>query len=191
MSNEPLEVIEIDDNWRYACYYDDSAFDYLHDYDNDSWGLFTIRHSQWVRDLALNTFGINDRLSSVMEWTEHSWNHKHAETELGKSITRAGYNYEFVQLNGGSQCSWSYVVVYWNDYITEPKGLIDEIKAWYAGEVFTVCLERRDVYYGPNGKTIETWELEEAVSQVIFTRDYQFVADVAEELLGRPQLAAA
>jgi hypothetical protein len=189
---KPEETIELTPDYRYALYYDDTQFDYLHDWDHDSWGLYTISSSRWTSNLSLDTFRVNDRLATVMEWTEHSWNHKHAETEIGKALTRAGYDHAFVSLNGGSQSVWAYVVVYWDpNALNDAKGLIGELEAWFSGQVFTITLERREVYYGPREQTIETWEITDSLSNVIFFDDYAFTKENCAELLYAADLVAA
>jgi hypothetical protein len=180
-----IETLELNADYRYALYYDDSAFDYLSDWDHDSWGLYTLSSSQWTRNLALDTFGINDRIRTA-------WEYNRDESAAAKAIERAGYCQQQVLLRDyNSQSVWAETIVYWDpELLTESKGLIDELKAWFGGNVFTVALEHRDVYYGPNGKTIETWEIEESLSNVIFFDGYEFTADNCAELLCAAELVA-
>ena len=107
------EIIEINENYRYVARYDTSQFDYLKDWDWDTWGLFSLATSRWTTVLELDTFGVNDRLRDIAEWIAHSWNREDLENAIGKALSRAGYNYEFLNLNGSSQSYWAYVVVYW------------------------------------------------------------------------------
>lgn len=189
MNQTPEEIIEISPDYRYAYYYDYEPYDLLKEVDADAWGVFSVANSRWTTELEMDTFGINTRLRAAMEWTEHSWNHDRAETELGKALNRAGYEYEFVNLNGGTQSYWAYVVVYWDPkLITNCKGIIEELAAWYAGDMFVVTLERKDTYHGPNDQTIETWEIEESIGCVFFTKGYEFTFETCESMLGKPEM---
>ena len=190
---QPVMTAEINETFRYAAYYDEHHFDYLRDWDHDYWGLFTISVAWSMNALELDTYGLNDRLREVMQWTEHSWNHKHAETELGKAISRAGYDYKFVQLNGGSQSCWNYAVVYWDTKaITSGDGVIAELQAWYSGEVYTVALERLITYQELGGdRAIERWEAVESISNILFYDGYEFSAKNCDELLDAYQVVAA
>lgn len=193
MKREPEEIIEVDDNWRYAKYVDYSGFDYLTEWDHDGWGMFTISQAERLRGLELDTFRINDRLRAVMEWHGHSWNDKRAETELGKAISRAGYAYKFVDLQGYSQGQWHYVVIYWDtNNLTSPDGVLGELEAWYCGEVYTVALENKVTYSEVGGdREIVEWDAVESIGCVLFYDDYPFNAENCAELIGAYQLVAA
>lgn len=181
------EIIEINDDYRYVARYDSSYFDYLSEWDVDAWGVFSLATSRWTRELALDTFGVNDRLREITEW-----NREDLESAIGKALTRAGYSYKFVNLNGGSQSIWAYVVVYWDPALmADISGLVEELSAWYEGEVYWVALEQRDVYTNSRGDTYETWDVVESVGQVIFTDTYKYTIETCHELLGMPELSKA
>ena len=186
------EIIEINQDYRYAARYDSGYFDYLNEWDVDTWGVFSLSTSQWTTELELDTFGVNNRLREITDHISHSWNRDDLETAIGKALNRAGYNYKFVNLNGGSQSIWAYVVIYWDPKLMfEAKGLIEELSAWYEGEVYSVALEQRDVYKNSRGDTYETWEVVESVSRVIFTDSYKYTLETCQELLGMPELSKA
>lgn len=183
-----METIEIDQNYRYTRYYDEESFDYLTDWEHDSWGMFTIRNADRLRRLDLDTFGINDRITAALGWTYRI----DCNDVIAKILVRAGYAYKFLDLQGYSQGSWHDVVIYWDpNLITETKGLIDELRAWYCGDVYNVTLDRREIYYGPDNKTIEQWETIESIGRVIFTDDYEFTLENCQELVGGGVFAAA
>lgn len=183
-----METIEIDQIYRYTRSFDTDYFDYLTDWEHDTWGMFTIRHANNLIRLDLDTFGINDRIAAALEWQ----NRADYENVISKIITRAGYAYKFLDLQGYSQGAWHDVVIYWDqNLITETKGLIDELRAWYCGDVYNVTLDRREIYYGPDNKTIEKWETIESMGRVIFTDDYEFTLENCQELVGGGVFAAA
>lgn len=181
------EIIEINDDYRYVARYDSSYFDYLSEWDVDAWGVFSLATSRWTRELALDTFGVNDRLREITEW-----NREDLESAIGKALTRAGYSYKFVNLNDGSQSIWAYVVVYWDPALmADISGLVEELSAWYKGEVYWVALEQRDVYTNSRGDTYETWDVVESIGRVIFTDSYKYTLETCQELLAMPELSKA
>ena len=183
-----IETIEITSEHRYA-YYQDESFDYLKEYDWDCWGLFTISRGMNAADLALDTFGLNKRLESIMENKEFSWNDSEAVTAISKAITRGGYQHAFINLG---YSPWHYLVIYWNpELLIDHDRLISEFREWYEGNVFTVALEKLEKYESLSGKTIEQWETLESVGQVIFTDKFQFSNESCQELLGLPTAVAA
>tara|TARA_R110000803_G_scaffold2373_1_gene8044 strand:+ start:565 stop:1131 length:567 start_codon:yes stop_codon:yes gene_type:complete len=187
--NDLVETIEIKAGYRYASYLDQDRFDYLKDEDWDCWGLFTVSTGMNEVNLALDTFGINERLETVMENNQHSWNDNEAVIALGKAINRAGYQYKFLNLG---YSPWHYLVAYWDPkLLLDPKGVLNEFSEWYEGNVFTISLEKLEVYESLSGSTIEQWETVESVGQVIFTDNFQFSAETCQELLGASIAIAA
>ena len=176
-----METIEINENYRYTADLDMNQFDYLSDWEWESWGMFTIRHADRLRRLDLDTFGINGRIANALDWTDRNdWNHV-----IAKVISRAGYAYEFLDLQGYSQGDWHDVVVYWDPkLITETKGLWGELEGWYCGDVYNVALEQKTIYTSPDGRTIEDWDVIESIGRVIFYGDYQFTKETCDDLLG-------
>jgi hypothetical protein len=180
---KPIETIEVSDQLRYAIRYDYWPLDYLKDYDHEFFSVFTIRTGDRLSPLELDNFGLNSRLRNALEWTKRD----DTEAVLSKILTRAGYNYKFVELQQYPS-AWHDLVVYWRDKETIIDGYIEELSAWYNGNVFTVALEQKETYVGRNN-TIEQWEIIDAIGQVIFTKNYQFTLDTCKELLGEPALA--
>lgn len=182
---KPLMTIDVNDDYRYAAYPDHDPFDYLRGYEWDNWGLYTIAINRQYRPLALDTFGINDKLDRITAYQQHSWNDDQLETALSKSIERAGYKHIYLQLNGYSQGEWAYVVLYWNDeWLTAPSGLINELEAWFRGDVYTIALERRETYVSQYGNTKEEWDVIESIGQVLIHDDNEFTLETCENYLG-------
>ena len=187
---QPEMTIELGERYRYAAYPDAEYFDYLKDYEWDSWGLYTIAIEKRYNRPALDTFGINDRLATVQEHYEFSWNSKTLETELQKAASRAGYKSQWLSLQGYSQGEWAYVLLYWReDYLQDPSGLIQELQAWWRGDVYWIALEKLETYTSATGNTIERWELVDSLSQVIIHDDNPFTLDTCEGYLGKAELS--
>jgi hypothetical protein len=72
-----------------------------------------------------------------------------------------------LQLVGSSQSEWADIVIYATaGDITEWGPIAREVKAWFAGEVYTLTLEERITYTAPNGNTLDRWELVDSVGSV-------------------------
>lgn len=182
---ENVATIELSENYRYAAWYDAYGFDYLKEWDHDGWGVFTMRKSRDHVEMSLDSLDINERLSTILDY--HGYDT--AAAEVAKALTRAGYQHRFISMG---YSPWIEIVVYWDPtQIADISGIPEELRAWYDGEVYTVALERKDTYHGPNGKTIETWEVVESVGCVIFTDSYEFNLENCRDLLGYAEKAAA
>jgi hypothetical protein len=188
---EPQEIIQLSDTHRYACYVDTNHFDYLHDWDHDAWGLFTLGIDRQYRPLKLDTFGINDRLQKIVDWYSFDWNDNTLDKQLEKAITRAGYKSMQFSLKGYSQGDWAYVVLYWrDDAISDISGVIQELEAWFRGDVYTITLEKLETYKNESGAEKHYWEPIESIGQVLLTDSYQFTTETCSELLYAADLVA-
>lgn len=187
---QPLMTIDVNENYRYAAYPDHDPFDYLKDYEWDNWGLFTIAINRGYRPLGLDTFGLNDQLTRVAEWHQHSWNDNQLETALSKTITRAGYSHIYLNLNGYSQGDWAYVVLYYKEeWLTDPSGLINELEAWFRGDVYTIALERLETYTSQYGNTKTEWEMVDNIGHVLIHDGNEFTLETCEDYLGKLEVA--
>lgn len=183
---EPLMTIDVNEEYRYAAYGENEHYDYLHDQDRDNWGLYTIAINKQYNPLALDTFGINDKLNRIIDWHQHTWNDNRLETALSKSIERAGYKHIYLQLNGYSQGDWAYVVLYYKEeWLVNPTGLIGELEAWFRGDVYTIALERRETYVSQHGNTKEDWDVIESVGRVLIHDYNEFTLETCEYYLGK------
>lgn len=184
----PEMILEINDRHRYTATIDCEPFDYLNDQDADAWGLFTVSIDRSYRPLELDTFGINDKLKSITDWHGHSWNSDELEKAIAKTITRAGYEFMFVQLTGYSQGDWAYVVLYWqpafHNYVS---GLVNELEAWFRGDVYTISLEELETYTSSSGVSIQRWEVIDSLGRVIIHDDNPFTYENCESYVGAPK----
>ena len=179
-----LETYELNDDQRVVISQDDDYFDYLTEWDHE-FSVFTISSATNLGNLELDNFGINERLMAVMEWHYHSWNHDTTNKALGKAIERAGYDYKFLNLKGHSQGQWHYVVAYWDkELMGDASGAWDELESWYRDGAAVVSLQTKVVYTAPDGRTIEEWDGQESVGQVLFTDGYPLSKENAMEILG-------
>lgn len=189
---KPEQTLEINENYRYAAYIDTDYFDYLHDWDHDAWGLYTLAIDRQYRPLNLDTFGINDRLQEVQNHYSFSWNDNTLDKQIEKAITRAGYKGMTFSLKGYSQGDWAYVALYWRDEaISDVSGLIEELEAWFRGDVYTIRLEKLETYRNDSGSEKHYWECVESIGQVILTDSYKFTIENCAELLYAADLVTA
>jgi len=153
---------------RIALYHDTSSVSY-EEFLGDLIGVQTFRIASRLRPMATNdgeTEAINEIYERLGSNTEalHEAVTKHFE-RLGKSCV-------FVDLNGYSQGEWAEVVLYANKGdINEWAGVIEEVKSYWRGDVFTVALERLKLYTAEDGEKIGEWETLDATGGVILS-DY-------------------
>ena len=183
----PEMTIELNGKHRYAAYLSTERYDYLCDQEWDNWGLYTVAIDRSYAPLSLDTFDLNDQLAQIQEWQQHDWNNGELETALSKSISRNGYSHIYLNLRGYSQSDWAYVVLYWNeDWLSDVSGIINELEAWFRGDVYTIALEELVTYTNaarPMG-IIERWEIVDSTSQVILSDDKEFSLETCESYLG-------
>jgi hypothetical protein len=176
---KPIETIEIDDKTRYALYPDTETWDYLREYDWEGLGVFTITNDRNCRPLALDALGLNSRLETIND----SYFIGDKQEAMAKAITRAGYSYKFVTLRDYPSY-WHEVVIYWDENtIRSIDGVIDELEAWYCGNVYTVALETLETYTGTY-RNIEQWEVTDSIGRILFTDSYKFDYANCDDLLG-------
>jgi hypothetical protein len=154
--------------------------------------LFTVAIDRQYKPLSLDTFGINDRLQTIVDRYSFSWNDNTLNTQLEKAITRAGYRAMTFSLTGYSQGDWAYVVVYWRDEaINDITGVLEELEAWFRGDVYTIALEKLETYKNESGSEKHYWECVESIGQVILTDSYRFTTETCSELLYAADIVAA
>lgn len=176
-----METLEINENLRYRIEYDTTPFDYLTDWDWDTWGMFTLRCADRLRRLDLDTFGVNSRMAEAFDWIGRDGR----ETVAAKIASRAGLESKVITLWGSSQSYWHDVVIYWDPkLISDISGLLDELRGWYRGDVYNVYLEQRTEYKSSDGRSIYEWDALESIGGVIFHDSYEFNMDNCKELLG-------
>lgn len=185
--DKPIETIEIDATNRYALYYDEYSYDFLSEWEWQDLGVATLRIDRYLKPLELELDDHNDRIREIME---HARQLDEIYPAIYKHFDRAGYHYEFVNLQGYSQGEWAEVVVFANpeSWPSGIDGFIEELKAWWRGDYYHVAWEQLVTYKADNGASIERWEIVESVCQTIFTDSYKFTAENCAELLGAVQI---
>jgi hypothetical protein len=183
---ELLMTIDVNEEYRYAAYGENEHYDYLNDQDWDNWGLYTVAIDRNYSPLTLDTFDLNAQLARIQEWHQHDWNNGELEKALDKAISRNGYSRIYLNLRGYSQSDWAYVVLYWREeWLSDVSGLINELEAWFRGDVYTIALERLETYTAASGSQIKRWEIVDAIGRVILTDDKEFSLETCESYLGR------
>lgn len=158
-----LETLELSDTYRLTV-----APDYYADLESvvgDLLGIYTLRTALGLKHLEQGEFTEDfTRLSQRLETNQ-------LKRAIGLWLNLKGLSWEFVELDGYSQGSWSQVIVY-GDYDLKPS--IEALQQWWRGDVFTVTLEEKETYVHetvPN-KTITQWEAIDWLSGVTFSENY-------------------
>jgi len=176
---KPIDTIEIDSKTRYALYLDMDSYDYLSEYDWEGIGVFTIRKSSNCRDLELDSWGISDRLNAI----NANYHIDDAEKAMAKAIERAGYLHKFITLTYYPSY-WHELAIYWDpNVLINIDGFLEELEAWYCGNVYTITLEKLETYTGTY-RNIEQWEVMDSIGRILFTDSYKFDYANCDELLG-------
>lgn len=171
--SEPIETLQINDALRVAAYYD---------YDAEgpqAWGVEFVQtlrvargcvelttddgHRAAIREIMEHNPEATERGSSWQTTSRDEWE----RDAITKHLNRAGFDCTFIQLIGTSPSEWADIVVYWEaGDITNPEAVAREWRAWWAGEVYLLDLERADIYTNAAGNTITTWEAVDTVGGV-------------------------
>ena len=172
--SEPIETLNINDALRVATYFDywaDGPFDW------DLIKVQTLRHARDINPLTSD----DGQCVEILELMQHnpetggtygsSWATKARDNweqdAITKHLNRAGLDCYFLQLIGTSQSEWADIVIYAKaGDITDWEPIAREVKAWFAGEVYTLSLEQKITYTAPNGNTLEQWESVDAIGSV-------------------------
>jgi hypothetical protein len=164
MIDSGLEPLVINDTTRVKAYYDEDSYN-LDFIVGDELGVYFMApmfnyrsHNQG--DYTNELGHLQNRVSRDQE-----------ESAIGKYLALAGMNYKFVSLRGYSQGNWAEVVIYTTeDY--DLKSSAEALDTWFKGDIFTVCLEKLEVYTSSSGATIERWEIEDSIGCITFGDDY-------------------
>jgi len=164
MIDSGIEPVVINETTRVRAYYDEDS--YSLDYAvGDELGVYTLDISRGYGNIEQGNYTkelgyLQDKL------TRDQW-----ESGLGKYLALAGMKYQFVSLRGYSQGDWADVVIYTNeDY--DLNASAETLDTWFKGDIFTVCLEKLEVYTNLAGNTIERWEIEDSIGCITFSKDY-------------------
>jgi hypothetical protein len=195
--DKPHEILNISDTLRVAAYYDympDGPFD---------WGtLFvqTLEHDRFISELSTddghrepiheilhqNPFTSFDGYSRDRLTKRDNWR----EAAITKHLNRAGFDCIFAELRGYSQGDWANVVIYANaGDITDWAGIVPEVNAWFRGDIYSLHLERLEVYTSNSGNELTQWETIDQTGGVILTDG--LTIELANEILDIPATVAA
>lgn len=168
MIDSGIEPIAINDTTRVKAYYDEDSYS-LDFVVGDELGVYFIKPSRGYSHHDQGDY--TDQLSELYYKT----NHLDYESAIGKYLALTGMKYKFVSLRGYSQSDWAEVVIYTDeDYDLESSA--EALQTWFAGDIFTVCLEKLETYTSASGNTIERWEVEDSIGAITFSKDYYLEA---------------
>ena len=163
--SQPAYIYDINETTRLTAYRDEYYYD-LEDFVGDGFGVYTLAIS---RDL--NHIKTGDLTSDLDRLTRnvHAWQ---VQSAVGKYLAISNKHYRKVSLQGYSQGDWAEVFIYADEeWILEPNSA-DTLKAWFRGDIFTVCHEVLHTYTDlTNGNTIERWETEDSLGACIIERE--------------------
>ena len=179
MIDSGIDPLVINDTTRVKAYHDEDAYspDFVV---GDELGIFIIRPYNSY------SFGRGD-LNKQLGWVHSKVERHQEESALGKYLALQGYDYKFVSLRGYSQSDWCDVVIYSNaGYNLD--SCATALDTWFKGDIYTVALERLETYTSPLGKTIERWEIEDAIGCIMLD-DTTTLESVAKDYFTLAQVA--
>lgn len=176
------QLFPLDQDTRISVWQDDEFIDYLHDWEHEYFGVFTLGVSRDLRPLELNAELHKDNLNAIRGWLRaNEWH-----TAIDKHFRRQNYLARIIELQGYSQWEWADVVI-WTTLQQDQQAALDsfydELTAWFRDGFHNVALEKRVVYTAPDGRTLEQWEVEHAIGGVLFTNKWQLTKENALEVL--------
>lgn len=158
MIDSGIEPLTLTPTTRVKAYIDNDAYtpDYVV---GDGLGIFITR--------PLNHWGFSDGyLNKELGYIHSNVQRHQEESALGKYLALAGMDYRFISLQGYSPSDWAEAIIYTNEG-NDLASAEDALGAWFRGDIYTVCLERLEVYTNESGATIEQWEVEESIGCVL------------------------
>lgn len=177
------QLFPLDQDTRISVWQDLDARDYLREWEHEYFGVFTLGVSRDLRPLELNAELHKDNLNAIREWLNGDKWHE----AITKHFRRQNYLSRIITLRGYSQGEWADVVI-WTTLEQDQQAALDsfydELTAWFRDGFYNVALEKRVVYTAPDGRTLEQWEVEDAIGGVLFTNKWQLTKENALEVLG-------
>jgi hypothetical protein len=142
----------------------------LEDILGDLIGVQTLSIDRFLSEIQTNDKH-RDPIAEIIE--RHGGQTTETETAISKHLDRAGMNYQFVSLRGYSQGDWAEVVIYAeSETVGNLNGAADELRAWFRGDIFTLCLEDLKTYTAPDGESLARWEVEDALGGMVISESY-------------------
>lgn len=190
MSRDAQAIIELSESLRVAAYYDEWRQDGPFD-----WGVLfvqTLRKDSGMSELTTDD-GHRAAIKEIQEhnpYTSYDGYSRERLTKrnlseqdaIRKHLTRAGFDCTFAELRGYSQGEWLDAVIYAKaGDVGDWAATVNEIDAWFRGDVYTVTLERLEVYTSTSGNELTQWETIDATGGVILSEP--LTLELAKELL--------
>lgn len=176
------ELFPLDQDTRIAVWQDDYFIDYLKKWDHEYFGLWTLDAARDLRSLELNASNHARALETIKEWQPRD----NRADEMLKHLRRAGYLSKEIALRGYSQGEWLDALI-WTTLKENAQEALeafeDELTSWFRDSFYNVALEKRVVYTAPDGRTLEQWEVEDAIGGVLFTNSWKLTKENALEIL--------
>lgn len=133
-------------------------------------GIQTLAIDRFLSEIKTNDKHC-DPIAEIVE--RHGRLQTETRTAISKHLSRAGMTYQFVSLRGYSQGEWAEVVMYADsETIGNLNGAADELRAWFRGDIFTLCLEDLKTYTAPDGESLARWEIEDALGGMVISESY-------------------
>lgn len=163
---ETVATYPINGDTRLAVSYDLTSYALTDFFDpgTEDYGVYFLPRGRHF-GLQSHSFGpLTDdfqRLSRI--WEEYP-NGNHQATPLARRANRAGFYGKLYTFQTQSNYADAYIYA---DQMAWVNAMIQDINAWYHGEIYTVDVERRELWQNAAGATRETWELSDSISAVI------------------------
>lgn len=173
MSNAIFET-KLSDTLRVRAYVDESSYavsDLIGETD-DYQGVFFMPSRGYYGALDYFTSKHNsdgkltDELVSLSQTLQDFKTYDEQAEDLLTHVTRAGYLAKKYALRGYMQSDYAEVIVYAKgDYLD---GIAETLEQWFRGDVYTISLERLEVFISPtSGRDLEYWESEDSISCIL------------------------
>lgn len=149
-------IHEIDETTRLAASYDDTRYA-LADIAGDGLNVFVLLQPSRMMDFS------SGNLTDHLELIRDSWQPERVNHALALYFGIVGVAYKRVTLTGYSQGEWAEVIVYNSspedpaEWLEDPAAF-DDLRRWFAGDIYRVDLQKLVIYTAPNGNTMEVWE---------------------------------
>ena len=152
-------IHEIDETTRLAASYDDTRYA-LADIAGDGLNVFVVSQPSRMMDFS------SGNLTGILETIRDTYTGDTLDHALGLFFAGAGIAFKRVSLRGYSQGEWAEVIVYNSapedpaEWLEDPAAF-DDLRRWFAGDIYRVDLQKLVIYTAPNGNTLEVWETQD------------------------------
>lgn len=169
-----IQTIDINENTRIKVYQDeDNSLDNL----GEGVGIFSIAEARGYRQINIGERESElSNLASTLDYVGIA--RKDCADAFIKHLQRAGYNADVVTLQGYSQGEWADVIIY-SEY--ELKPMIREVENIWRGDVYTLVLERRQLWKSEDGQERYIWDSVDSIGGVMLEHTQYNFTDKASE----------